>query len=221
MKKHYVIILLLSSFFVQSQEAMSGKTSISLDIAPLIVSPRRLSVGVAYQISPRFFVGIEGGKSFSASWGRTNGESENYKLNQYRLEAGYILNPNNDHVNHFLSLDFVGINHKETLLDGDFWVDYNNTSKRYSYLRADYSRKKHVFHINYGLKVFFSDSKKVGVEPKIGLGIGNTSVDFTNTINQKEIDNDQSLWGVNNRYELAGKEQIGNVNFQIRFFYVF
>ena len=61
----------------------------------------------------------------------------------------------------------------------------------------------------------------MGVEPKIGLGVGNTSVDFTNTINQKEIDNDQSLWGVNNRYELAGKEQIGNVNFQIRFFYVF
>nr|WP_298002188.1 hypothetical protein [uncultured Flavobacterium sp.] len=55
MKKHYVIILLLSSFFVQAQEAMSGKTSISLDIAPLIVSPKRLSVGVAYQISPRFF----------------------------------------------------------------------------------------------------------------------------------------------------------------------
>lgn len=68
MKKHYLIILLLSSLFAQAQEATSGKTSISLDIAPLIVSPKRLSVGVVYQISPRFFVGIEGGKSFSASW---------------------------------------------------------------------------------------------------------------------------------------------------------
>lgn len=41
MKKHYLLILLLSGFFVQAQETTSGKTSISLDVAPLIVSPKR------------------------------------------------------------------------------------------------------------------------------------------------------------------------------------
>ena len=222
MKKHLIILLILCNINIYAQNDLQGKTSIQLDIAPLIVPPYRVSIGVSHQLTPHFFVGAELGKSFSETWGRANDKSESYKLFQYRLEGGYIFNPEKKYVFHYLSVDFLSIKHTETLFDGSYYVNKNEIDEQhYSYDRIDYKRKKYAFNVNYGMKIFFSKSKKVGVDPKIGLGINNVDVDFSNAENLNKAEKSRDIFDFPNRYTRFGKETTLNINFQIRFFYVF
>lgn len=194
------------------------------DIASAIIPPHRISIGLTHQFSPNFFAGAEIGKSFSQTWGRANDESENYKLFQYRFEVGYILTPEKKYVQHYISTDFVGINHKETLFNGKYVVDkYEYNEKEYSYSKIDYHRTKYAFNFNYGMRIFFGDARKVGIDPKIGLGVNNVNVDFSNAINLAETNGDNPLISMDfpDRYEKEGKERTVNINCQIRFFLCF
>lgn len=175
-------------------------------------------------INERIFVAGELGHSFSENWGKENGKSENYNLNQYRLEVGYILTPTWQ-VHHFLSFDYQHINHKETLYDGyfegEFLSDYEDKIF-YSYDKINYHRLKNTFSINYGVIVYFSDAKRVGVIPKVGLGLNIVDTKFTNAVNlQLDEDQDRGLFYVANRYEKEGDEIMPNFNFQVKFFLKF
>jgi len=222
MKKIYLVVLLILSGINTFAQDTKGKTFLTFDLAPLVVPPSRISIGVSHQITENVFVGAEIGKSFSESWGRVNEKTEGYNLFQYRLELGYILTPQKKYVHHYLSTDFIGVNHKETLFDSSYIVNNNEENEqRYTYSRIDYHRTKYAFNFNYGMRIFFGHSRKLGVDPKIGLGVNNVKVDFSNARNLKEADRDRDIFGFPSRYRLEGKESTVNINFQIRFFYNF
>ncbi|HLW41942.1 MAG TPA: hypothetical protein VKY82_06195 [Flavobacterium sp.] len=222
MKKYLIALLALLSLSIYAQEETGGKTYVQFDVASAITPPHRISIGISHQLNERFFIGIEGGKSFSGTWGRLNDKAENYKLHQYRMEVGYILNTKKKYVSPYLSVDFMGLNHKETLFDGYYYVNKNDINEqRFSYDKIDYHRKKHTFNFNYGMKIFFSKSKKVGIDPKIGLGIKNVDVAFSKAKNLQEVEKKRDPFGFTDRYTRFGKETSLNVNIQLRFFYVF
>ena len=208
-------------FYADAQE---NKNAITFDIAPLIVQPSRVSLGYMRNLNERIFVAGELGHSFSENWGKENGKTENYNLNQLRLEVGYILTPSWQ-VHHFLSFDYQHINHKETLYDGFFESEYLNSNGNeifYTYNKINYHRLKNTFNINYGVMVYFSDARKVGVIPKVGLGLNIVDTKFTNAVNlQQDEDQDKGWFYVASRYEKEGDEFIANFNFQVKFFYKF
>lgn len=220
-KKYTFLAFTLFSLNVSAQEL---KNAITFDIAPLIVQPSRLSFGYMRNINERVFVGGEFGYSFSEDLGRMNGKSADYKQLQYRFEVGYILSPTYK-VHHFLSLDFQHINHKETLFNGHFKGDEIGTYENevfYKYDKIKYERLKNTFSFNYGIMVYFGEAKKVGVIPKIGLGIKVVDVKFTEAINlQQDTDFEWGWFDFGNRYEREGDDVNATINLQVKFFYKF
>lgn len=68
MKKIYLVVLLILSGINTFAQDTKGKTFLTFDLAPLVVPPSRISIGVSHQITENVFVGAEIGKSFSESW---------------------------------------------------------------------------------------------------------------------------------------------------------
>ena len=153
-----------------------------------------------------------------------NGKSTDYKQLQYRLEAGYILSPTYK-VHHFLSIDFQHINHKETLFDGHFKGNelgvYENEIF-YKYDRVKYERLKNTLSFNYGVMIYFGDAKRVGVIPKIGLGLKIVDVKFSEAENlQQDNDFEWGWFDFGNRYEREGDSVDATINLQVKIFYKF
>lgn len=210
-------------FISTAQELIDKKNTVYLDVSSLIVPPNRLSIGYLRNFGTNYFAGIELGHSIDESNGRNNGDSRDYKLFAYRLQFGYIINPNNRFQN-FISIDFQQIHHTETLIDDYFRSSELSTADNtvyFSYDEIEYKREKMTFNVNYGFFAHFNKAKTFGINPSVGLGLKVVDVTFSNPVNLNIDENNRKFWDFGSRYRKEGQQVTINGNVQVKFFYKF
>lgn len=210
-------------FISTAQELVDKKNTVYLDVSALLVPPNRLSIGYIRNFGSNYFAGIELGHSIDKYNGRSNGDSEDYLLFAYRLQVGYIFNPDQRFQN-YVSVDFQQIHHTETLYDDYFRSQELSTNDERGYFRydkIDYKREKLTFNINYGFFAHFNRAKTFGINPSVGLGLKVVDVTFSNPVNLNVDDNDLKFWDFGSRYRKEGQETTVNANIQVKFFYKF
>lgn len=223
--KSFIIafFLFLGCFTLFAQEDEQKKNMVYFEPTSLLVPPNRLSIGYTRNIDENFFVGIEIGKSLDKNYGRSNERSYDYNLFAYRLEGGYIFNPQ-DRVNYYVSVDFQQIKHTEILLDDYFKSAIQNEMGNdvyYQFDEIDYRRRKTTLNFNYGFIAYFNKSRKFGINPSFGLGVKFVDVDFKNPKNINERDRPSGFLNFGSRYRMEGEVTTLNINLQLRLFFKF
>lgn len=223
--KRFIIGLFLFSgcYTLNAQEIEQKKNTVYLDVSALIVPPNRLSIGYMRNFGSNYFAGIELGHSIDRYNGRSNGDSEDYLLFAYRLQVGYIFNPDQRFQN-YVSVDFQQIHHTETLFDDYFRsaeLNIDDDPVYFKYDEIEYKREKITFNVNYGFFAHFNRAKTFGINPSVGLGLKVVDVTFSNPKNLNLEEDKYKSWNFGSRYRREGKQTSANANIQVKFFYKF
>ncbi len=223
--KSFIItfFMLTGCYTIDAQEVEQKKNTVYLDVSALIVPPNRLSIGYMRNFGSNYFAGIELGHSIDRYNGRSNGDSEDYMLFAYRLQFGYIFNPNQRFQN-YVSVDFIQIHHTETLFDDYFKSSERNNQGNevlFEYDEIKFKREKIAFNVNYGFFAHFNKSKTFGINPSFGFGVKFVDVTFSDPVNLSLRDEDSNFWDFGSRYRKEGQQTNINGNLQVKLFYKF
>lgn len=204
-----VLMLTINSNIAQEKEVPNVSNNyLTFDLLqPTFSYAPRWTIGYYRRFSEKIVLGLDFGMGDKAtSIGlATEGPSieDNYFSIEISPEIQYFLKSNRK-AKYFIGLDLSYIYHKDTFTNSYFGEDPNNVTRFDS---ADYERIKYAMTFNYG--VIFPISDHLGFVTKVGAGIRNSEVSFTNIQNPRSDVVEESLLSFISDYRRAAGNDLG------------
>lgn len=180
--KKKLLLLAFFSFFTTIY-AQSDYKSILTVSAFTPFRDQRYNVGYMRKIDERWWIGGELGygtdKITPVSIGNFEGKNRIFEI---KPEVFYSLAPQS-RLKHFVSAEAFYLQQTGKDVSGMYY-DENNVY--YSFSSADYKRTKYGLNINYSILIH-KESSWFGIMPKIGFGIRQRNVSYTN-MTGREVD---------------------------------
>mgnify|MGYP000851672461 FL=1 len=230
MKKNFLLFLFVIGFgkFISAQEKSSDerKNVITFSVLSAALSPPRWTFGYIYKLNERYWIGSEIG--YGSYHSIPLSHKPKYKINEdyqlFEIRPEFFINlSENKRVKHLISSEFFYIHHTDHLENGEFYrKDDQNFSYLYSYDTADYKREKYGINLNYN--VFIQLHKGLILMPKVGLGVKNRNVKYSNITNLESVDTrifDYFMSGLENHYKKEGSSTDFNLNLNFKIGYQF
>lgn len=181
MKKNLLLFTFLSFFETVSAQSNDYKSILTVSaFAPL--RDQRYNIGYMRKINERWWVGTEVayGADGITPMDIGNIEGKN-RIFEIKPEVFYSLLPQS-RLKHFVSTEVFYLNQKGKNVSGNY---YDQNDVYYSFSSADYERTKYGFNINYSI-LLHKESSWFGFMPKIGFGIRQRKIAYTNMTGKME-----------------------------------
>lgn len=180
MKKVLLLaVFIISEFYFSQNKDFKSIITVST-FAPF--RDQRYNVGYMYELDNHWWVGAElaYGNSRITPPGPTYFVGENRAF-EIRPEVFYSLAPQSA-LKHFVSAEVFYLNQTGKSFSGNY---YDENNHYYSFSSADYKRTKYGLNINYGI-LLTKKTSWFGFMPKIGFGIRQRNISFSNIENLAE-----------------------------------
>ena len=176
----FVFGLILNASFMFSQDK---KHKIDIDLQQLTLSDApRYAIGYGFMLNEKWEA------SLALGYGNANimpikslnllyDFNESYQLFEIRPEIKYYYRTNSK-TPHLISAEISYLSHKDHFSGGSF--KYYNSFQEIGYRQADYHRVKIALTLNYGFDIHFDKEHRFGIMPKIGFGIHERNVQYSN-----------------------------------------
>lgn len=181
MKKILLLFTFLSFFETVSAQSNDYQSILTVSaFAPL--RDQRYNIGYMRKINERWWVGTEVayGADGITPMDIGNIEGKN-RIFEIKPEVFYSLLPQS-RLKHFVSAEVFYLNQKGKNVSGNY---YDQNDVYYSFSSADYERTKYGFNINYSI-LLHKESSWFGFMPKIGFGIRQRKIAYTNMTGKME-----------------------------------
>lgn len=218
------LALFITTFFLHAQVPKMEKSQfVTLNVIPTTAyHAPRWAVGYYRFISDKIMVGSEiqiGNYATTINFAKDGDLMEqDYFSIEISPEIFYILNPTKRH-KLFVSSELFYIYHQDVLTNNHFTQENLGT---FHYDQADYKRQKFGMNLNFGTLFNFSD--RIGMMPKMGLGIKMRNVEFYNVINpffDPYYEGDHLFPNIDSYHTDKGFSTDVNFNFDLMFLYKF
>lgn len=181
MKKILLLFTFFSFFETVSAQSNDYKSILTVSaFAPF--RDQRYNIGYMRKIAERWWVGTElaYGSNGITPVDIGNFEGKN-KIFEIKPEVFYSLLPQS-RLKHFVSAEVFYLNQKGKNVSGNY---YDQNDVYYSFSSADYERTKYGLNINYSI-LLHKESSWFGFMPKIGFGIRQRKIAYTNMTGKTE-----------------------------------
>ncbi len=206
-------IILFSTFAIFTFAQNSEYKSI-VNISTSSIFAGRIDVGYMQQINDQFWLGAELGYGSGTLLFFNENENRN-SSSSYRIspEIYFDVSPNAKSMNLF-SLQLFHSKNSSQLFEGDFY----NKNGKYTYTSADFEKRRTGVNVNYSV-VFNRAGNNFTIMPKIGVGLRQKKIKFSNIVDLEETDELIDFIPFVNREE--GTNIRPNFNFDIKLIYRF
>lgn len=224
-----VILVFFLSFTVYAQE-ISNKHQLNIDLQQLLLSDApRYNIGYGYLLNDKWELNLSLGYGNARimpinSLNLLYDYGVDYKIVELRPEVKYYYRKKVK-TPHFVSLEFSYIHHTDRFYRGSF--TYYDVFYRVAYKEANYQRNKIAVTLNYGFDIHFNKEHSFGLTPKLGFGMRQRNVEFSELIEPRIIEKEDDVVIIfPNQIEgdftdFAGKRFGIDMQFTIKAFYKF
>ncbi|MGN7866116.1 hypothetical protein [Chryseobacterium sp. 22458] len=180
--KKYLLLSIFFSFFETVYAQSDDYKSIFTVSAFAPFRDQRYNIGYMRKINERWWVGTElaygTDKITPVTISTFEGKNRIFEI---RPEVFYSLAPQS-RLKHFVSAEVFYLNQTGKNISGKY---YDENEVYYSFSSADYKRTKYGLNINYSI-LLHKESSWFGFMPKIGFGIRQKNVSYTNMTGKEE-----------------------------------
>lgn len=215
MKKNLIFGLAMFAQLLFSQEEKKSFVTFST-LKPFLSFAPRISVGYAHQLNDRAWLGIEAG--YGSDGTRLDERTKNnYRGFEIRPEFYYDTKAS-ERIKHFVTFSVFYIEKTQVKT----FDDYTSDNRDFSFDRADYMRNKKGFSVSYAPMIPFGKSKSFYFMPKVGIGLANSTIKYTNVTNKQDIEDIRINWLSISRFGSTERNGIvGDFNLDFKIVYRF
>ncbi|KUJ52407.1 hypothetical protein [Chryseobacterium sp. JAH] len=187
MKKPIIVFLILLGQYFYAQEEKKSFATFSVTKPFLSFAPR-VAIGYVHQLTERSWLGIEAG--YGSDGTRLDERTKNgYRGFEIRPEFYYDTKAS-ERIKHFISFSLFYIEKTQVKT----YDEYTSDDGDFTFDRADYMRNKKGFTVSYAPMIPFGKSTSFYFMPKIGVGLSNSNVQYSNVINRQETSDRSDDW---------------------------
>jgi len=209
MKKSLLLLLVLITLYTAhaQKNLQDRKSFVTLSLGSMVSFAPRFNAGYIHQVSDRWWAGTALG--YNAGLYENDYGTPQYRLFEARPELYFDLRPDT-RLKHLASFELFYINHTDHFKNGEYTAKADGVE--YEYDSADYKRVKTGFNINYNLIYYITP--QLVLWQKIGLGLRNRKVTYTNIVNKTESDQ-WNLFDFGDRQFIQKEGPDWNANFNL------